>query len=156
MKKMNTSQIEHNFPGIPPVLSTRALNRALLARQMLLNRVNLPVLDAIECLVGIQAQDPNAPYFSLWTRIEEFHQEDLSNLIQNKKVVRLSLMRSTIHLVSSQDSLSLRPLVQPVQERVLKNSFSKALNGLNVQAIVDAGRSLIEKIHLLLVNLESN
>ncbi|MBU8915926.1 winged helix DNA-binding domain-containing protein [Bacillus sp. FJAT-29953] len=129
---------------MPPVLSTRALNRALLARQMLLTRVNLPVLEAIKRLVGIQAQDPNAPYFTLWTRIEEFRPEDLSSLIQDKKVVRLSLMRSTIHLVSSQDSLSLRPLVQPVQESVLKSSFGKALNGLDVQAVVDTGRSLIE------------
>jgi hypothetical protein len=111
---------------------------------MLLTRVNLPVLDAIERLVGIQAQDPNAPYFSLWTRLEGFRPEDLSNLIQDKKVVRLSLMRSTIHLVSSQDGMSLRPLVQSVHESLLKNSFGKNLIGLDVQAVVKAGRSLIE------------
>jgi hypothetical protein len=111
---------------------------------MLLTRVNLPVLDAIERLVGIQAQDPNAPYFSLWTRVKGFRPEDLSNLIQDKKVVRLALMRSTIHLVSSQDGMSLRPLVQTVQESVLKNSFGKYLNGLDIQAIAEAGRALVE------------
>jgi hypothetical protein len=111
---------------------------------MLLNRVNLPVLDAIERLVGIQAQDPNASYFGLWTRLEKFRPEDLSNLIQDKKVVRLALMRSTIHLVSSRDGMSLRLLVQTVQESVLKNSFGKYLNGLDIQAVAEAGRTLVE------------
>lgn len=144
MKITNKIQSKDNLQEIPPVLSTRALNRALLARQMLLTRVNLPVLDAIERLVGIQAQDPNAPYFGLWTRLEEFRPEDLSNLIQDKMVVRLALMRSTLHLVSSLDGMSLRPLVQTVQESVLKNSFGKHLNDLNIQAVAEAGRALVE------------
>ncbi|MBB2482589.1 AlkZ family DNA glycosylase [Bacillus sp. APMAM] len=111
---------------------------------MLLNRVDIPVIDAIERLVGIQAQDPMAPYFGLWNRLKEFCQEDLSNLILDKKVVRLALMRSTIHLVSSQDGMSLRPLVQSVQESVLKNSFGKYLNGVDTCAIAEAGRALVE------------
>jgi hypothetical protein len=143
--KINTiAQSKDNFRGTPPVLSTRALNRALLVRQMLLTRVNLPVLDAIERLVGIQAQDPNAPYFGLWSRLEEFRPDDLSKLIQNKKVMRLALMRSTIHLVSSKDGMSLRPLIQSVQDTVLKNSFGKHLNGLDTQAVAEAGRALVE------------
>jgi hypothetical protein len=144
LKINTTAQSKDNFRGTPPVLSTRALNRALLARQMLLTRVNLPVLDAIERLVGIQAQDPSAPYFGLWTRLEEFRPDDLSNLIQNKKVMRLALMRSTIHLVSSKDGMSLRPLIQSVQDTVLKNSFGKHLNGLDTQAVAEAGRALVE------------
>lgn len=144
MKINTTAQSKDNFRGTPPVLSTRALNRALLARQMLLTRVNLPVLDAIERLVGIQAQDPNAPYFGLWSRLEEFRPDDLSKLIQNKKVMRLALMRSTIHLVSSKDGMSLRPLIQSVQDTVLKNSFGKHLNGLDTQAVAEAGRALVE------------
>lgn len=144
MEKDNNNQLKDPSMEMPPVLSPRALNRALLARQMLLTRVNLPVTNVIEQLVGIQAQDPIAPYYGLLTRIEGFRPENLSKLIQDKKVVRLSLMRSTIHLVTSQDSMSLRPLVQPVQESVLRNSFGKGLYGLDVQAVVDAGRSLIE------------
>ncbi|KQL55328.1 hypothetical protein AN964_03055 [Heyndrickxia shackletonii] len=140
----NATQSNEKFKGKPSVLSTRALNRALLARQMLLNRVDIPVIDAIERLVGIQAQDPMAPYFGLWNRLKEFCQEDLSNLILDKKVVRLALMRSTIHLVSSQDGMSLRPLVQSVQESVLKNSFGKYLNGVDTCAIAEAGRALVE------------
>lgn len=144
MKINNATQSNEKFKGKPSVLSTRALNRALLARQMLLNRVDIPVIDAIERLVGIQAQDPMAPYFGLWNRLKEFGQEDLSNLILDKKVVRLALMRSTIHLVSSQDGMSLRPLVQSVQESVLKNSFGKYLNGVDTCAIAEAGRALVE------------
>lgn len=140
----NVGQSKDHLRGKPPVLSTLALNRALLARQMLLNRVDIPLLDVIERLVGIQAQDPTAPYYSLWARLNEFRQEDLSNLILDKKVVRLALMRSTIHLVSAHDAMNLRPLVQSVQENVLKSSFGKYLNGVDIQAIAKAGRSLVE------------
>lgn len=126
------------------VLGIRALNRALLARQMLLNRVTLPTLDAIEFLVGIQAQSPNAPYYGLWTRLKEFKQEDLCLLIQNKKAVRMALMRSTLHLVSAEDCLALRPWVQSVQERSLKGAFGKDLIDINTLQLASAGRTLVE------------
>jgi hypothetical protein len=127
-----------------PLLGLRALNRALLARQMLLNRVKLPALEAIERLVGLQAQAPNAPYFDLWTRIEGFRQEELSGLIQDKKVVRIALMRSTIHLVSAQDCLNLRPCLQAVHDRGLNGAFGKRLAGLDTKALAAAGRALLE------------
>lgn len=144
MKINNVDQSNDQLQGRPPILSNLALNRALLARQMLLNRVKIPVIDAIAHLVGMQAQDPYAPYYGLWTRLKGFQPEDLSTLILDKKVVRLSLMRSTIHLVSSQDSMNLRPLVQSVQDKVLKGSFSKQLNGVDIQAVAEAGRHLVE------------
>lgn len=127
-----------------PILGKRALNRALLARQMLLKRENLPALDAIERLVGLQAQAPNPPYFALWTRLEGFRQEELSDLIKEKKAVRIALMRSTIHLVSARDCLALRPLVQPVLDRGLKGNYGKFLAGLDEKGLTDAGRSLVE------------
>jgi hypothetical protein len=126
------------------VLGLRALNRALLARQMLLSRVKLPALDVIERLVGLQAQAPNAPYFDLWTRIEGFHQEELSLLIQERKTVRIALMRSTIHLVSARDCLDLRPCLQSVHDRSLKGAFGKHLAGLDTKALAAAGRALVE------------
>jgi hypothetical protein len=127
-----------------PVLGLRALNRALLARQMLLSRVKLPALGVIEQLVGLQAQAPNAPYFDLWTRIEGFRQEELSGLIQDRKAVRIALMRSTIHLVSAQDCLNLRPCLQSVHDRSLNGSFGKRLAGLDTKALATAGRALVE------------
>ncbi|OCT15737.1 hypothetical protein A8709_14850 [Paenibacillus pectinilyticus] len=128
-----------------PVLSKRALNRALLARQMLLKRVNLPALDVIERLVGLQAQAPNSPYYGLWTRIEGFRQEELSRLIQEKRAVRIALMRATIHLVSARDYRELRPLMQLVLERGLKGNYGKYLLGVDEKALADAGLALVEE-----------
>ncbi len=55
-----------------PVLSQRALNRAFLARQLLLDRAPLAALDAIHQLAGLQSQTPQAPFVALWTRLIEF------------------------------------------------------------------------------------
>ncbi|SFS57355.1 winged helix DNA-binding domain-containing protein [Paenibacillus sp. BC26] len=127
-----------------PVLGKRALNRALLARQQLLKRVDLPALDAIEQLVGLQAQAPHSPYYGLWARLEGFRQEELSRLIQERQVVRLALMRSTLHLVSARDALKLRPALQPVLTRGLQGSFGKSLVGIDPKELADAGRAIVE------------
>jgi hypothetical protein len=117
----------------------------LLERQMLLRRSSLSVLEAIEKLVAIQAQAPNPPYFALWTRLEHFQQEQLSALIKERQVVRIALMRSTIHLVSTRDCQALRPLIQPAIEKGLLGSYGKELRGLDLQAVSAAGRTLVEK-----------
>ena len=102
-------------PGLrAEVLSDRALGRATLARQMLLDRVAVPVLDAVEHLVGLQAQEPPDPYLALWSRLQGFRPETLAALLLERRVVRIALMRSTIHLVSAEDCLVLRPVMQPV------------------------------------------
>lgn len=100
--------------GPEHVLSKEALNRALLERQLLLRRSKLSVLAAVSHLVGFQAQAPNPPYYGLWTRLEDFRHEQLSQLIIDRQVVRIALMRSTIHLVTADDCLKLRPLLQTV------------------------------------------
>ncbi|MWC27120.1 winged helix DNA-binding domain-containing protein [Paenibacillus sp. MMS18-CY102] len=126
------------------VMGTRALNRALLARQMLLHRVKLSPLEAIEQLVGLQAQSPHAPYYALWARLEAFRPEELSLLIENRSAVRLALMRSTLHLVSAKDCLELRPWGQTVHERGLQGAFGKRLAGLDLQEVAAVARELVE------------
>jgi hypothetical protein len=125
-------------------VSQRALNRAFLERQLLLRREPAPLLPAIEHLVGLQAQAPNPPYTALWTRLAGFDPHALGALLVERQVVRVALMRSTIHLVSAADCRMLRPLVQPVLDRVLQDPVRKvALAGLDLDALVATGRELL-------------
>jgi len=94
------------------ILGQRALNRALLARQLLLERASMSARDALEHLVGLQAQAPGPPYVGLWTRLEGFGAAELAELIIDRRAVRIALQRGTIHVVSARDALTLRPLLQ--------------------------------------------
>ncbi|WP_235550257.1 winged helix DNA-binding domain-containing protein [Paenibacillus sp. Soil724D2] len=125
-------------------LSQRALNRALLARQLLLERSDMPVLQAVRHLVGLQAQAPNPPYVALWTRLQNFRHEELSQHIMDRSIVRIAIMRSTIHLVTAEDCLTLRPVLQSVQDRALKGTFGKKLAELDLDALAAAGRAFLE------------
>ena len=119
-------------------LGTRALNRALLDRQLLLRRSAMPVLDAIEHLIGLQSQAPNPPYIGLWTRLVGFQPDQLADLIIQRKVVRVALMRGTVHLVSARDCLLLRPLLQPLYDRTLypNANLAPGPDDLNVDTLV--------------------
>jgi Winged helix DNA-binding domain len=128
-------------------LSLRALNRATLARQLLLRRAELSVPDAIEHLVGLQAQVPHNPYTGLWSRLAGFRPEVLSKLIESRHVVRIGVMRGTIHLVTAGDCLLLRPLMQPVFEGQLwrHREHAPALRELDLEPVVELGRSVLEE-----------
>ncbi|MCC3373886.1 winged helix DNA-binding domain-containing protein [Cohnella sp. REN36] len=126
-------------------LSRRRLNRALLARQHLLRRADMPALEAIEHLVGLQAQAPIPPYFGLWTRLNGFRPEDLGALLLSRQAVRIVLMRGTIHLVSARDCLEMRPLIQPVLDRGLSSLLKGRLAGADPAELAEVGRQLVEE-----------
>ena len=82
------------------LLSQRALNRALLARQLLLERSTLPIEAAVEQVGGLQTQYAPSGYVGLWTRLRDFQRADLTRALEDRRVVQATLMRVTIHLVS--------------------------------------------------------
>jgi Winged helix DNA-binding domain len=129
------------------VLTRRALNRALLARQLLLKRHRMTAASTIERLVGMQAQAPNLPYVGLWARLQEFRHKELSRLVRTRKAVRTSLMRNTIHLVTTRDALRLKPLFQPLHERgYLRGSpWGKGMREADMGALMKAGKGIMEE-----------
>jgi Winged helix DNA-binding domain len=128
------------------VLGPRALNRATLQRQMLLQRVELTAEEAIKRLVGMQGQAPDAPYVGLWSRLEGFHTEELATLITGRRAVRATVMRGTVHLVTAADFAALRPVVQPMLERLFARSpFARNLRGLDLDALLAEAIPLVEE-----------
>jgi Winged helix DNA-binding domain len=101
----------------------------------------------VEHLVGMQAQEPRDPYVGLWTRLEGFDPHELGRLVAERQAVRSPLMRTTLHLVSARDCLTLDPLLRPVLERGFwtGSPFGRKLKGLDVDAVVAAGRDLLEE-----------
>ena len=85
------------------VLTLRELNRATLARQLLLERKQLSPTAVIEHLVGMQAQSPPAPYVGIWTRTTGFRREALERELAAGTVVKATVMRQTLHLVTRRD-----------------------------------------------------
>ncbi|MEU3462073.1 winged helix DNA-binding domain-containing protein [Streptomyces sp. NPDC006733] len=126
-------------------LDRRALNRALLERQLLLERAKAPAIEVIERLLGMQSQASNAPYIGLWTRLRDFSFDELAQLMKDRGAVRLTLMRGTVHLVSAADALILRPLLQPVFDRMVRSAAwgGAALDGVDRDEVVAAGRELL-------------
>ena len=129
------------------VLGQKALNRATLARQLLLERAGLPLLDAVRHLVGLQAQVPHNPYTALWSRVAGFRPEALSAALEQREAVRIGVMRGTIHLLTANDCLLLRPVTQPVFEGQLwrHRDLSPQLRGVDLVPIVEAGRIALEE-----------
>jgi len=127
-----------------PILGRRALNRTLLQRQGLLERRAVAPLDVVEHLVGMQAQEPQDPYVGLWSRIAAFDPTSLSDAIAARRAVRIGLMRTTLHLVSTRDALGLAPIMDGVQRRVYRSSaLAKELGDVDQASIIEAARELL-------------
>jgi hypothetical protein len=122
----------------PDRLDRRTLNRSLLARQHLLARAAMSAHEMVEALVGMQAQEPYSAYAGLWSRIDGFRPGDLAQLLLDRRVVRMVVMRSTIHLVTDRDALRIWPLLRGM---LAKDPFVK---DVDVDAAVAAARTLVE------------
>jgi hypothetical protein len=129
----------------PEILGRRALNRALVARQLLLRPVKDSAAVTIERLVGMQAQAPNLPYVGLWARLQGFRHEELSELMRSRRAVRTSLMRNTIHLVTAEDARRLKPIFQPLHERGFfrGSPWGRDLKTMDPEALLQAGREIM-------------
>lgn len=123
-------------------LSLRALNRATLARQLLLARARVPVVAAIEQLGGLQAQEAKPPFAALWSRLDGFTREELGTALQAREVVRGTLMRGTLHLVSAPDFCALRGALAPVLAQGLR-ALGERAEGLDVEAVLPVARRLL-------------
>lgn len=98
------------------VLSARRLGRATLARQLLLEPADVGVVEAVGRIAGLQAQEPASPYIGLWARLARFEAADLDAAIASRDVVKGTLMRVTLHLVTAADYRAFWPAVLPVLE----------------------------------------
>ncbi len=126
------------------VLTRRQLNRATLARQMLLAREEVSAVEAVERLCGLQAQDAKPPFTGLWTRVEGFRREDLHRVLHEHAVVRATLMRATLHLMSARDYVAFRLALQPVMTQALRVLGARA-EGLDLEKVLPVARVLLQE-----------
>ncbi|MFD0366175.1 winged helix DNA-binding domain-containing protein [Nocardia sp. GCM10030253] len=129
------------------ILDRRAINRATLARQLLLRRDDMTVIEAVEHLVGLQAQTPHSWYVGLWSRLADFTPEQAAEPLTDRRLVRIALMRSTIHLVTARDAANLRPLIQPVLDRDLyhNHTHGKPIENIDMTALIAAGVDMLRE-----------
>jgi len=122
-------------------LSARALNRATLARQMLLARETHDVTDAVERLGGLQAQLARPPFVALWARLAGFTRDQLLDAVRARSVVRATMMRGTLHLVSARDFLRFRPALQPMLTAGMESILRQRAAGMDLAAVLAAARA---------------
>jgi hypothetical protein len=130
---------------VTDVMSQRGLNRATLARQYLLDRVPARAIDAIEHLGGLQSQAPLAPYVGLWTRLRDFDARELSALTEKRQVVRLHMMRTTVHLVSARDCLDWRTLFYPLHATAFSAHFRRGMEGVDRDILLGQAKRLLDE-----------
>ncbi|WP_168200889.1 winged helix DNA-binding domain-containing protein [Allokutzneria sp. NRRL B-24872] len=124
-------------------MTSRALNRASLARQLLLDRADVPVLDAVAHLGGLQAQEPQEPFIGLWSRLRDFDPAALDELLIGRQVVRTHLMRRTVHLVTSADVLAWRSRHDAMLKQKVLGVYRRELDGVDLAELAAAGRAVL-------------
>ena len=124
-----------------PSISERALNRATLARQMLLRREKATPVAVVERLAGMQAQLARPPFVGVWSRIRPFEAADLVKAIERRDIVRGTLMRGTLHLVSRKDYFVFRAVMQPALTAGMQAILRERADSLDIVALVKAARA---------------
>jgi hypothetical protein len=125
------------------VLTDRVLNRTTLSRQLLLERRPVPPAGVLELLVGLQGQDPELPYVGLWNRIDGFAHDDLTRLMAGRAVVRATLFRGTQHLMLTGDYRWIRPLLQPLLDRMGRSFFTQWTPGVDPAELAAEARRVL-------------
>ena len=125
------------------VLDARALNRATLARQLLLDRADLPVFDALAHLCGMQAQEPREPFVGLWSRLRAFDPATLDDLLTGRRVVRTHLMRRTMHLVTADDVLAWRARHGAMLRQRVLGVYRREFDGVDLDELAAAAREVL-------------
>jgi hypothetical protein len=121
-----------------PVITRLELNRATLARQVLLERSDTSALEAVEHLMGLQAQLAKAPFIALWSRLRDFRRDNLARPCEDRKVVRATLMRATLHSMSAAGYARFRSTLQPLLETAVAGLGERA-KGIETERVIDAG-----------------
>src|SRR5215211_6787006 len=124
------------------LLTRRRLNRATLARQMLLQRERGSAVVVVERICGVQAQEPRPPFPGLWTRLRGFRHQDLHRALHDRRIVRGTLMRGTLHLMSAADYVAHRMTLQPMLTRSLALLGARA-EGLQAEEVLPVARTLL-------------
>jgi Winged helix DNA-binding domain len=132
-------------PVAERTLSQRELNRALLARQLLIERRQLTASAAIARVTGLQAQASVPPFVGLWTRLAGFRESELQELIDRREIVRATMMRHTIHFVTADDYVWLRPTIQAALDANFGSQTRKRLAGVDIEPFLEAARTKFAK-----------
>jgi hypothetical protein len=127
---------------VPETLTLRQLNRATLARQLLLGRERIAPVEAVERLGGLQAQEPKPAFAALWTRLEGFERADLHQALERRSVVRGTMMRATLHMTSAGDYAGLRAALQPMLTGAM-NGILRQRGDVDLERVLPVARKLL-------------
>jgi hypothetical protein len=128
-------------------MTLRELNRATLARQMLLARDKRPLVKAIEHVLGVQAQLARPPFTGLWSRLVNFTRADLSSAVHARTVVRATSMRGTIHLMTAADFLRFRGCLQPSLDAGMRAILKERAEKLDTPKLLSLAAAYFKQPH---------
>ncbi len=134
----------YDFRVAERVLTERELNRAVLARQLLLERAELPIPRAVERVGGLQTQDARSGYIGLWSRLEGFERDDLTRALERRSVVQATAMRITIHTVSARDYPLFSEGVRAHRRKSWTQAHGKRVDVKKVPAVARRVASILE------------